>query len=197
MKATDLYPKLADRPLLVRLYDQEQLSTREIADRVGHPKHTTVADALRRLGIPVRSDPRRRLTERSRRKLSASSSREGNARWNGGTTFDGRYRLVLARGHGNANTHGYVYEHRLVMSRHLGRPLLRSEIVHHRNLVRTDNRLANLDLFTDSAAHSRMHSQVRRGRRVQPSVPPPERRKRRTYQRVGPRPFPTQPRSTP
>ena len=197
MKASDHYPKLADRPLLVHLYVQEQLSTREIADRVGHPKHTTVADALRRLGIPVRSDPRRRLTERSRRKLSATSSSEGNARWNGGTTFDGRYRLVLARGHSNANTHGYVYGHRPVMSRHLGRPLLRSEIVHHRNLVRTDNRLVNLELFTDSAVHSRLHAQARRGRRAQPGVPPPPRRPRRTYQRVGPRPFPTHPRSTP
>jgi hypothetical protein len=81
-------------------------------------------------------------------------------RWKGGRWLhQGKYWLVLAPEHPNADRHGYVREHRLVMERMLGRLLTRSEVVHHRNHVTTDNRPENLQLFATNAEHKRSEHQ--------------------------------------
>lgn len=64
-----------------------------------------------------------------------------------GTVNEQGYCLVRLPDHPNANVNGYVHEHRLVMSRILGRPLLAGENVHHKNGVRSDNRPENLELW--------------------------------------------------
>ncbi|WP_327385083.1 HNH endonuclease [Streptomyces sp. NBC_01207] len=46
--------------------------------------------------------------------------------------------------------HGWRSEHVHVMQEHLGRLLQRGETVHHRNGVRGDNRVENLELWAKS-----------------------------------------------
>lgn len=76
---------------------------------------------------------------------------EQNVHWKGGKRFSSEgYVLIRMPDHPNANSGGYVLEHRLVMSQTLGRTLHKFEQVHHINGNKQDNRPENLELWNRS-----------------------------------------------
>lgn len=74
----------------------------------------------------------------------------------GGNNKGGRYKdkngyiSIWMPEHENSRGAGYIHEHRLVMSKVIGRALTSGENVHHKNGVRDDNRPANLELWVTS-----------------------------------------------
>ena len=81
-----------------------------------------------------------------------------NPRWNGGKTVDRYgYEKVFNPESSMSDSKGYVYTHRLVVSKSLGRILSKDEVVHHINEDKQDNRIQNLQLMTHRE-HKRLHA---------------------------------------
>jgi hypothetical protein len=118
----------------------------------------------------------RKLSQKTKDKMSKIAKIKGfgkwmkgrkSINWKGGKYIDNDgYMLILSRTHPNANNQGYVREHRLIMEKHLGRILLKSEIVHHINNDKKDNRIENLMLFSSCGEHIKYHSQIKNIKRI-------------------------------
>jgi len=86
---------------------------------------------------------------------SCTTKRERSYNWKGGRSATGTgYYYVLPDVEDGGffdqmmNHKGYILEHRYVVAKHLGRCLHPWEIIHHKNHIRGDNRIENLQLVS-------------------------------------------------
>lgn len=157
------YPKLHDTDWL-----REKIRTtplRKIADEIGcsysavvylSRKHGIVVPA-RRIHI-VGRDWSQKCREVHYKKYPNGRLGKEAANWRGGKQHTSAgYMYISAKDHPHANHQGYVLEHRLVMEKYLGRYLDPIEAVHHKNGIKTDNRIENLQLMKDAGANIKEH----------------------------------------
>lgn len=128
--------KYQNREWLYKKYCIEHLSVSDIAQerKVGM---TTICRWLARF----------RLRKIKPHKIDCKGSKAPY--WKGGRYKDNTsgYILLYNPKHSCASKKGYVREHRLIMEKFLGRYLKKNELVHHKNGVKDDNRIQNLEMI--------------------------------------------------
>jgi len=134
------------------------MTQKEIGDKFGVSQHV-IQRAMKKMGI------------KSRRAKKRNQFGENNSSWKGGRVLmatkpnrkyldrNTGYWYLRDLSHPNANKNGYVAEHVVVVSKTLGRPLIKGEMVHHINGNKRDNSPTNL-FICDRKQHRFLHHQL-------------------------------------
>lgn len=143
------------------LYEVERLSTREIADRKGTQRRF-VRKNLNKQAIKIRSRSEGQLVSWEKGNRKPRLKGQDHSAWKGGRSRDKHgYVRIYCPDHPYSDKKGYVYEHRLVMEKLLGRYLMPWEVVHHKGeryplgsiQDKGDNRPENLHVYSCQAEH--------------------------------------------
>ena len=148
-----------------RMYQQERMSTRQIAKLAG-VSASTVRFWLKCAGVVLRS-----ISDAKHGQKPAAHTVEASVRSRRKNTIAGMpvvgykkradgYVALYMPNHPDAVSRGYVLQHRIVAEEKIGRRLRDDEDVHHINHDRADNRPENIQVLTHSE-HLLLHSYER------------------------------------
>ena len=119
----------------------------------------------RPVGFHHTEETKQKLSELMRGELNSmygvSLKAELNGKWRGGRYQKGGYILIHKPKHPFCDKDGYVFEHRLILEEMLDRYLLPSEISHHLNGIKDDNRPKNLAIYDNHSSHMQKHTMRR------------------------------------
>jgi len=121
-----------DKDILFNLYYTQKLSTVKIAKMFGYKSPASIYKKLLKFGFKPRD-------------ISISHKGQKPPTYKG-FSKQGKYFVIYIDGK-------RIYEHRIVMEKKLGRPLKKTEIIHHINGNTTDNRPENLKLCSSPGRH--------------------------------------------
>lgn len=146
---------------LYEKYIKEQLSIQQTA-KLTSCNPITIRNWLIKYNIPIRtiSEGTKIALNHPLIRKKLGHKRERHHNWRGGRVKKFGYILIKNSDHPHADKNGYVREHRLVMEGYLGRHLYPWEVVHHRNGIRDDNRIENLELISAHGRHNKIMNKV-------------------------------------
>lgn len=99
----------------------------------------------------------KKRSEKFKKALSFATKGNKNSNWKGGIKkHRGGYVCLHSPNHPFRSVDNYVLEHRLVMEKYIGRYLKHSEHVHHKNGIKNDNRLENLQIIMNKTHHGKV-----------------------------------------
>lgn len=168
-----------DKDVLEYLYIEQGLTMKEIAEKL-NISVGSVYNYCHKFGIETRdqqstfsfkgkkhTDKTRRIISKAKKgkQLSEETKQKmSKIKFKGGIGHkkkrkDG-YIQIYMPDHPKSSKDGYIMEHDLIMECAIGRWLEKDEVVHHKNEIKSDNRLINLELMTLSE-HISFHAKKR------------------------------------
>jgi len=144
IRVTTRHGKFEDKSWLKQKYIGGELSTGHIGFICG-VSQKLIWGYLKKFNIPLRT------RKQSRRAKGNPHYKKGRIRNSNG------YILLQRPDHPNCDPRGYVKEHRLIIEESIGRFLNSGEIIHHKNKIRSDNRIENLILCKNSSEHFKLY----------------------------------------